>query len=82
MSTTTHVSHISHVPARLADQAKAWLSSPVSRVVSHVPPCFVSKSVSRCASDRGHQGTVYRPSQVRSIGRVNGLMVFKSIRGS
>ena len=39
---------------------------------------LVSKSVSRCASDHGHQGTVYRPPQVRSIGRVNGPMVSRA----
>jgi len=50
----------------------------VSRFVSRVPRGLVSKSVSRYASDRGHQGTVYRPSQVRSIGRVNGLMVSRA----
>jgi hypothetical protein len=32
----------------LARRRSGW-TSPVSRVVSHVLPCFVSKSVSRCA---------------------------------
>ncbi len=42
-----HVSHVSGVPARLGDEAKPGWVSPVSRVVSPVPACPVSKSVSR-----------------------------------
>jgi hypothetical protein len=49
MSHTTHVSHVSSVPERLADQARPRRTSPVSRVVSHVPRSLVSESVSRCA---------------------------------
>jgi hypothetical protein len=51
MSTTTHVSLVSDVPARLADQAKASMSVPgVSRRLFPVPAGLVSEPVSRRAS--------------------------------
>jgi hypothetical protein len=49
MSTTTHISSVSGSPARLADQVKSSLTSPLSRVISRVPASLVSKSVSHCA---------------------------------
>jgi hypothetical protein len=50
MSTTTHVSPVSGVPARLAEQAKA--SKSVASVSRRLPVSagLVSKSVSRSAS--------------------------------